>query len=132
MPPAVPHGRLMYPPFHTIDAALARSDSDLVAAALADAGFAHDRIEIISAEEVKGLGEPLDDAEVRRLLIRLRVRAGEDLDELDQTRRVLIHGLALVQLRLHGDEEQVRLHAMLRPPDGQVMNYFGRWTTAPI
>ena len=46
-------------PLHKIVAAVARSDTDGVVAALEEAGFARDRIEIIIGETVPGLGEPI-------------------------------------------------------------------------
>jgi hypothetical protein len=43
-----------------------------VASALGEAGFARDGIEIITADEIKGLGDPIGGSGLRRLLVRMR------------------------------------------------------------
>ena len=128
---ALPQRGLTYP-LHRIVAAVGRSDSDIVAAALGEAGFGRDRIEIITADEVKGLGDPIGGSGLRRLLVRLELSLGDDLDELETARQELMSGHALIQIRVDGREEQVRAHAILRQHGGQNMHYFGRWTITPL
>jgi hypothetical protein len=119
-------------PLHKIVATMAFSDTDLVAAVPDEAGFALDRIEIITAEEIKGPSRPFGGSRLRRLVVRLHLSLGDDLDELERARHELVHGHALVQMRVYGDEEQVRVHAILRQHGGLVLHYFGRWTITPI
>jgi len=119
-------------PRHKVVAAVGRSDADIVAAALGEAGFSRDRIEIITADEVKGLGDPIGGSGLRRLLVRLLLSLGDDLDELEAARQELVSGHALIQIRVHGRDEQVRAHAILRQHGGHDTHYFGRWTIAPL
>jgi hypothetical protein len=119
-------------PLHKIVAAVDRSETDVLAAALDGAGFPCDRVEIITAEEVKGLDEPIGGAGLHRLLVWLQLSLGDDLDELELARQELVSGYALIQVRVHGDQEQVRAHAILSRHGGHDMHYFGRWTIKPI
>lgn len=111
-----------------IVAAVARSDPDGVVAALDEAGFARDRIEIITAEEVPGLGEPIGGSGLHGLLTRLRLSLGDDLDELEQARRELGYGHALIQVLVRGDGERDRAQAILSQHGGHALRYFGWWT----
>jgi hypothetical protein len=123
--------RLTYPR-HKVVAALGRSDADIAAAALGEAGFDRDRIEIVTADEIEGLADPIGGSGLRRLLVRLLLSLGDDLDELEAARRELVSGHALVQIRVHGRDEQVRAHAILRQHGGHGTHYFGRWTITPL
>jgi hypothetical protein len=128
---ALPQHRLTYP-LHKVVAAVGRSDADIVAAALGEAGFARDGIEIVTADEVKGLGDPVGGVGLRRLLVQLELRLGDDFDELEAARQELMGGYALIQIRVHGRDEQVRAHAILRQHGGHDVHYFGRWTITPL
>ena len=66
-------------PLRKIVAAVARSDTDGVVAALEEAGFARDRIEIIG-ETIPGLRELSGESGFHGLLTRLQLRVGDDLD----------------------------------------------------
>jgi hypothetical protein len=66
------------------------------------------------------------------LLVLLKLSLGDDLDELEQARQELMSGHALIQIRVHEREEQVRAHAILRQHGGHDMHYFGRWTIRPL
>jgi hypothetical protein len=127
----LPQRRLTYP-LHKVVAAVGRSDSAIVAAALGEAGFGRDRIEIITADEIEGLGDPIGGPGLRRLLVQLELRLGDDFDELEAARQELMSGYALIQIRVDGREEQVRAHAILRRHGGHDMHYFGRWTITPL
>ena len=127
----LPRRQLTYPR-NKIVAAVGRSDADVVAAALGEAGFGRDRIEIITADEVKGLGDPIGGSGLRRLLVQLELRLGDDFDELEAAHHELLSRYALIQIRVHGHEEQVRAHAILRQHGGHDVHYFGRWTITPI
>ncbi len=120
------------PPPHTIVAAVARSDTDRGVALLNQAGFARDRIEVVIVEEIPRLEEPLGGTGLHRFLVRLRLSLGDDLDELEQARRELMNGHALIQVVVHGDTEQERVRTILSTPRGQAMHDFGRWTIASI
>lgn len=119
-------------PLHKIVAAVRRSDAEMVAAALDEAGFQRDRVEIITAEEVEGLGEPIGGSGLHRVLVWLELSLGDDLDELEQARQELVSGYALIQVRVHGDEEQVRVHTILSQHGAHNMHHFGRWTITPL
>jgi hypothetical protein len=119
-------------PLNKIVAAVGRSDADIAAAALGEAGFSRDQIEIITADEVKGLDDPIGGPGLRRLLVQLELRLGDDFDELEAAREDLMSGYALIQIRIHGHEEQVRAHAILHQHGGHNMHYFGRWTITPL
>jgi hypothetical protein len=128
---ALPQHRLTYP-LHKVVAAVSLSDADVVAAALGEAGFSPDRIEIVTADEVKGLGDPVGGSGLRRLLVQFQLRLGDDFDELEAAHQELMSGYALIQIRVHGHEEQVRAHAILRQHGGHDVHYFGRWTITPL
>jgi hypothetical protein len=110
LPDPAPH--LAYPHLRIV-AAVARPDTDSGVTLLSEAGFARDRIEVIVVEEVPRLEEPLGGTGLHRFLVRLRLLRGDDLDELEQARRKLMNGHALIQVLVHGDEEQHRARAIL-------------------
>lgn len=119
-------------PRHTIVAAVARSDTDRGVALLCEAGFARDRIEVIIVEEVPRLEEPLGGTGLHRFLVRLRLSMGDELDELEQARRELMNGHALIQVLVHGKSEQERARTILSQPSGYAMHSFGWWSIASI
>ena len=108
-------------------AAIARDMTDGVVAALKDAGFAPDRIEVVTAEDVSDLDEPIGGSGIRGFLTRFSLSLGDDLDEIEQARRELTYGHALVLVMVDGMAEQDRAHAVLREHGGHAMRYFGRW-----
>lgn len=129
---AVMSQRQLTYPLHKIVAAMARSEADEVAVALAQTGFGRDRIEVIIAEDVPELGEPIGGSGFHRLLTRLQLSMGDDLDELERARRELVHGHALIQVRVHGDEELNRVRTLLSQHGAHAMHSFGRWAITPI
>lgn len=66
------------------------------------------------------------------MLTRLRLSSGDDLDELEQARRELGYGHALIQVLVHGDGEQDRAQAILSQHGGLALRYFGRWTITTL
>lgn len=125
-PPAPGPGRRPFP-LHKVAAAMARDMTDGVVTALADAGFARDRIEVVTAEDVSDLEEPIGGSGLRGFLTRLSLSLGDELDEIEQARRELTYGHALVLVMVDGTAEQDRAHAVLREHGGHSMRYFGRW-----
>lgn len=119
-------------PLHTIVAAVARSDTDRGVALLSEAGFAHDRIEVTLVEEVPRLEEPVGGTGLHRFLVRLRLSMGDELDELEQARRELMNGHALIQVVVQGNAEQEMVRTILSQQGGYVMHSFGRWTITAI
>ncbi|MGB3307436.1 MAG: hypothetical protein WBA63_14720 [Thermomicrobiales bacterium] len=95
----------------TIVAAVDRPDTDHGVALLREAGFAHDRIEVLFVEEIARLEGRLGGTGLHRFLVRLRLVPGDELDELESARRALMSGRALIQVLVHGDEEQRRAQA---------------------
>jgi hypothetical protein len=125
-PPAPGPGRRPYP-LHKVAAAVAPGETDSVVAALVDAGFAQDRIEVVTSEDVADLNEPVGGSGIRGFLTRFKLSLGDDLDEVEQARQELTYGHALVLVMVDGTAEQERAHAVLREHGGHSMRYFGRW-----
>jgi hypothetical protein len=125
-PPASNRGRQPYP-LHKVVAAVAQTETDGVVAALTDAGFGRNHIEVVMSEDVPGLDEPVGGTGLRGFLTRFNLSLGDDLDELEQARHELMHGHALILVKVHGMAEQERAHVVLREHGGHSMRYFGRW-----
>jgi hypothetical protein len=125
-PPAPGPGRRPFP-LHKVAAAMARDMTDGVVTALNDAGFTRDRIEVVTAEDVSDLDEPIGGSGIRGFLTRFSLSLGDELDEIEQARRELTYGHALVLVMVDGMAEQERAHAVLREHGGHAMRYFGRW-----
>ena len=125
-PPAPGPGRGPYP-LHKVAAAMARDMTDGVVTALEDAGFARDRIEVVTSEDVSDLDEPIGGSGIRGFLTRFNLSLGDDLDEVEQARRELTYGHALILVMVDGMAEQQRAHDVLREHGGHSMRYFGRW-----
>jgi len=119
-------------PLHTIVAAVERAETDRVVSALGEVHFARGRVEVFTAEDVPGLDQPIGGAGLRGFLTRLSLSMGSDLDEIEQARRELAYGHALVSVPVHDDVERHRAHAILREHGGHAMRYFGRWTIATL
>jgi hypothetical protein len=119
-------------PLHKIVSAVEPAETDGVVGALNDAGFARDRIEIVTAGDVPGLDEPIGGSGLRGFLTRLNLSAGDDLDAIDQARSELLHGHPLVLVSVHDNAERNRAHAILREHGGHAMRYFGRWTITTL
>jgi hypothetical protein len=130
-PPAHGRGRPPYP-LHKIVAAVARDEADPVVAALTDAGFARDRIEVITADDASGLEPPVGGSGIRGFLARFNLSLGDDLDEIDIAREELTYGDALVMVPVHDNAERDRARAVLREHGGHSMRYFGRWTITTL
>ena len=114
-------------PRHKVAAAIDRNQRDAVAGALTDAGFAPDRIEVVTAEDVSDLDEPIGGSGIRGFLTRFSLSLGDELDEIEQARHELTHGHTLILVMVDGMVEQDRAHAVLREHGGHAMRYFGRW-----
>jgi hypothetical protein len=125
-PPAPGPGRRPFP-LHKVAAAIAPTDRDGVVAALEEAGFARDRIEVVTSEDVSDLDEPIGGSGIRGFLTRFSLSLGDELDEIEQARRELTYGHALVLVMVDGMAEQERAHAVLHEHGGHAMRYFGRW-----
>jgi hypothetical protein len=115
-------------PRHKVAAAIDRNQRDAVVGALTDDGFAPDRIEVVTAEDVSDLDEPIGGSGIRGFLTRFSLSLGDELDEIEQARQELTYGHALVLVMVDGMAEQERAHAVLREHGGHAMRYFGRWT----
>jgi hypothetical protein len=77
---------------------------------------------------VSDLDEPIGGSGIRGFLTRFSLSLGDELDEIEQARRELTYGHALVLVMVDGMAEQERAHAVLREHGGHAMRYFGRWT----
>ena len=126
-PPGHGPGRRPYP-LHKVAAAIAPDMTDGVVTALEDAGFARDRIEVVTAADVSDLDEPIGGSGIRGFLRRFSLSLGDDLDEIEQARHELTYGDTLILVMVDGMAEQDRAHAVLREHGGHSMRYFGRWT----
>jgi hypothetical protein len=116
-------------PLHKVAAAIDRNQTDGVVAALTDAGFASDQIEVVTAEDVSDLDEPIGGSGIRGFLRRFSLSLGDELDEIEQARQELSYGHALILVMVNGMAEQDRAHALLHEHGGHAMRYFGRWAT---
>ena len=125
-PPSRGPGRGPYP-LHKVAAAVPREETDGVVTALTDAGFAPDRIEVVTADDVPGLDEPIGGSGIRGFLTRFSLSLGDDLDEFEQAQQELKYGHALVLVMVDGMTEQERAHTVLHEHGGHAMRYFGRW-----
>jgi hypothetical protein len=130
-PPAPGPGRRPYP-LHKVAAAVARSETDAVVVGLTEAGFAPDRIEIVTSDDVSDLDQPVGGTGFRGFLTRFNLSLGDDLDEFEQARQELMYGHALVLVMVDGTAEQERAHAVLREHGGHAMRYFGRWAITSL
>ena len=130
-PPAPGPGRRPYP-LHKVAAAIPRDMTDGVVAALEEAGFARDQIEVVTSEDVSDLEEPIGGAGIRGFLTRFSLSLGDELDEIEQARRELTYGHALLMVMVNGMAEQDRAHAVLREHGGHAMRYFGRWAITTL
>jgi len=110
-----------------VAAAVDRNETDGVVAALTEAGFPPDRIEVVTAEDVSDLDEPIGGSGIRGFLTRFSLSLGDDLDEIERARQELTYGHALVLVMVDGMAEQDRAHAVLHEHGGHAMRYFGRW-----
>jgi len=110
-----------------VAAAIPRDTTDGVVTALEDAGFSRDRIEVVTAEDVSDLDEPVGGSGVRGFLTRFSLSLGDNLDEINRARQELAFGHALVLVMVDGMAEQDRAHAVLHEHGGHAMRYFGRW-----
>jgi hypothetical protein len=115
-----------------VAAAIASDMTDGVVAALTDAGFARDRIEVVTAEDVSDLDEPVGGSGIRGFLTRFSLSLGDNLDEIDQARQELKYGHTLVLVMVDGMAEQDRAHTVLREHGGHAMRYFGRWAITSL
>jgi hypothetical protein len=117
---------------YKVVAAIERGETDRVIAELGNSGFARERIDVKTAEDVQTLGEPIGGSGVRGFLTRLGLSLGADLDEFELAGRELASGHSLVMVEAHGDAEQKRAHDVLRQHGGHNMSYFGRWTITTL
>jgi hypothetical protein len=127
-PPAPGPGGRPFPQ-HKVAAALAPDMTAGVVTALEGAGFAPDRIEVVTAADVSDLDEPIGGSGIRGFLTRFSLSLGDELDEIEQARHELSHGHTLILVMVDGMTEQDRAHAILHEHGGHSMRYFGRWTT---
>jgi hypothetical protein len=109
-------------------AAVARPDTAQRLALLSEAGFSRERIEVVIVEEVPRLEELLGGTGLHRFLVRLRLLRGDDLDELEQARRVLMNGHALIQVLACDDEEQHRARTILNQHGSRNPHHVAVWT----
>jgi hypothetical protein len=82
--------------------------------------------------DVPGLDDPVGGADFRGFLTRLSLSTGANLDEIDQGRRELAHGQALVLVLVHDDGVRDRAEAVLRQQGAHAMSYFGRWAVTTL
>ena len=115
-------------PRHMMVAALEPAELDSVVADLTVAGFAPERIDVVTAEDMETLAEPIGGSGLRGFLRRLNLSLGADLDEFERAGRELAFGHPLVFVEVHGDEEHDRAYDVLRRRGGHDIRYFGRWT----
>jgi hypothetical protein len=119
-------------PLNKVGAAVEPSKVAGVLAALEEAGFARDGINVMTAADVPSLDEPIGGAGWRGLLARLNLSLGDQLEEVEDAREELKRGHSLILVSVHDDVEQHRAHDILRQHGGHSMRYFGRWRVAKL
>lgn len=125
-------GRRRPYPLHKVLAAVERAQSEGVMVALEEAGFARDGIDVVTAEDVSDLDQPVGGAGALGFLRRLGLRSGGDLDGIEQAQRELSFGHSLILVPVDGDAERDQAHEILRQHGGHSMSYFGRWTITTL
>jgi hypothetical protein len=113
-------------------AAIEQVETDRVIDELGNSGFAPERIDVVTAEDVQALNEPIGGMSVRGFLTRLGLSLGSDLDEFELARSELTSGHVLVMVEAHGEAEQKLARDVLRQHGGHNMTYFGRWTITTL
>ncbi len=124
-------GRRRYPVGKVVGA-LQPGSVEAVTAALADAGFAADQIEVVTAATVTGLLTPLDRTGPPGFVGRFLLSMGDDLDELETARQELDDGHTLIFVPIPGAEARQRARDVLRDHGGHAIRYFGHWTITPL
>jgi hypothetical protein len=104
----------------------------LVTAALTKAGFAKDRIQVVTAADVEGMESPLERSGIRGLVGRFLLNLGDDLDEMELMRQELKAGHVLVFVPVEGDKERERVRAIFRDHGGHSIKHYGHWTITPL
>ena len=120
------------PPRFKVVAAIEPVETDRVIDELGNSGFARERIDVVTAEDMQAQNEPIGGTGVRGFLTRLGLSLGADLEEYELAGRELASGHSLVMVEAHGDAEQKRAHDVLRQHGGHNMRYFGRWTITTL
>ena len=119
-------------PRNKVGAAVAPTELAGVLAALEEAGFPRDQIDVMTAADVPELDEPIGGTGLRGLLTRLNLDIGYELEELEDAREELKRGHTLILVPVQGEAEQHRAHEILRQHGGHMMRYFGRWAVRKL
>jgi hypothetical protein len=117
---------------YKIVAAIEQVETDRVINELGNSGFARELIDVVTAEDVQGLDQPIGGMSVRGFLTRLGLSLGADLEEFELARSELAAGHVIVMVEARGDAEQKLAHDVLRQHGGHNMTYFGRWTITTL
>lgn len=119
-------------PLHKVVAAVEPDRVDQVVAALAAAGLAGDRVEIVTADEASELDEPIGGSGLRGFFARFGLSLGDNLDSIEDARAELSQGHVLVFVAVHDDAERTQVHDILLEHGGHSMRYFGHWTITTL
>jgi hypothetical protein len=101
-------------------------------AALAEAGFPADGIDIMTSDELDDLDSPIDRPGLRGLVNRFLFSLGDDLDELETARQHLQEGRVLIGVPVMGHDAIHRAADILRANGAPWVTHFGRWTITSL
>jgi hypothetical protein len=105
---------------------------DGVRVALIAAGFAEERIQVVTADDIEGLHSPLEQSGLRGLVGRFLLNLGDDLDEMELMRQELAAGHVLIFVPVAGDDERDRVRGIFRDNGGHSIRHFGHWTITSL
>jgi hypothetical protein len=116
------------PPEGKVIGSVAATAVEAVTAALAEAGFAADTIDVVSRDELEDLEAPIDRPGLRGLVNRFIFSLGDDLDELERARQELQDGRILIGVPVQDEEAMHRAAGVFRVHGSTWVTHFGRWT----
>ena len=120
------------PPEGKVIGSVAQTTVEAVTAALAEAGFPTDEIDIVSSEDLEDLEAPIDRPGLRGLLNRFLFSLGDDLDELERARQELRDGRILIGVPVQGEEAMHHAAGVFRSHGAYWVTHFGRWTITTL
>jgi hypothetical protein len=119
-------------PVGKVIAAVAPENKDGLVAALRDAGYREDEMDIVTVDHLEDLESPIDRAGFPGLVNRFLFSLGGELDELERMRQELSIGHILVGVPAANQEVMQRIVVIMREHGGHGITYFGRWTITDL
>jgi hypothetical protein len=108
------------------------ADVDAAIAALREAGLAADRIELITAADVKDIQTPIEKGGLPGLIDAFLLSLGDHIPELERMRRDLEAGRTIVTVSVDDDATKRQAAGILEDHGSHRVKYFGRWTVETL